>query len=214
MIRIGLVDDQPIMIEGLKMIIPCDDMEVVATASNGQEAYEICKNQCLDVLLLDIKMPVCNGVEAVKMIKRDFDQVKVIMLTTFNDDEFIFDSLQNGASGYLLKDALPDDIRSAIRQVHAGGAIIEPASANRLLERFVELNTKEAVRSPQYNGLTKREREICLLIGEGKNNKEISGTLFISEGTVKNNITNILGKLELRDRTQLAIYMHKNNLLA
>lgn len=211
MIRVALVDDQRIMIEGLKTIIDHGDIKVVGSANSGNEAYELCKEKSIDVMLMDIKMPNCNGVEAVKKIKRDYPHIKIIMLTTFNDDAYIFDSLRYGASGYLLKDAEPSEIIEAIKNVKAGGAMIEPTSANRLIEKFIELS-QENDQPKEFDDipLTKREKDICRLIIEGKNNKEIADELYISEGTVKNNLTNILNKLELRDRTQLAIYLLKH----
>ncbi|WP_105615863.1 response regulator transcription factor [Vallitalea okinawensis] len=214
MIRVALVDDQRIMIEGLKMIVGHGDIRVVGSASNGYEAYELCKEKSIDVMLMDIKMPNCNGVEAVKKIKRDYPHIKIIMLTTFNDDAYIFDSLRYGASGYLLKDAEPSEIIEAIKNVNAGGAMIEPTSANRLIEKFIELSLANDQTNEFHDiPLTKREKDVCRLVIEGKNNKEIADELYISEGTVKNNLTNILSKLNLRDRTQLAIYLLQHNVL-
>lgn len=215
-IRVMLVDDQEIMVRGLRMILESEnDIEVVATASNGEEACRRCPAARPDVVLMDIKMPVLNGVEATARIKRECPGVKVLILTTFNDDEYIFEALKEGASGYLLKDASPDTIAGAIRAVHRGGAPIQPEVASRVVERFSSLAASAAARETRDERvglLTEREREIAGLVGQGLNNREIAGRLFLSEGTVRNHLSNILNKLELRDRTQLAIFALRNRL--
>lgn len=214
MIKVVIVDDQDILKEGLKMILGKEkDIEICGLASDGQEAYSICKWNMPDVVLMDIKMPNVNGVEATKNIKRDFPDIKVIVLTTFNDDEYIYDALKFGASGYLLKDATPDEIAQAIRTVYSGGALIQPDVAAKVVDRFSQMAQNNSIRNidKRIEILTEREIDVLRLVGEGKNNKEISTELYLSEGTVKNHITNILNKLELRDRTQLAIFAVKNS---
>jgi DNA-binding NarL/FixJ family response regulator len=163
---------------------------------------------------MDIQMPEVNGVEATAMIKKDFPQTKIIVLTTFNDDEYIYDALKNGASGYLLKDTSPTDILKAVRTVYKGGALIQSEVAVKVIDKFSQLakDTVDKHIDPKVELLTDREIEICRLIAEGKNNKEIADKLFLSQGTVKNHITRILIKLDLRDRTQLAIFSIKNEL--
>ncbi len=215
MINVIIADDQNILREGLKMILNMEeDISVCALASDGKEAYELCKVYLPDVVLMDIKMPRVNGVEATKKIKNDFPNIKIIVLTTFNDDEFIFDALKYGASGYLLKDATPETIAKAIRTVNEGGALIQPDVAAKVIDKFSKMafdgNRNE--NDTRVKELTDRELDICRAVGEGKNNREIADEIFLSEGTVKNHITNILDKLELRDRTQLAIFSIKNNL--
>jgi len=215
MIKVLLVDDQDILVEGLKMILGKEeDIEICGTANNGRKAYEACKWNRPDVVLMDIKMPEVNGVDATGMIKKDFPSVKVIVLTTFNDDEYIYDALKNGASGYLLKDATPAEIAGAIRTVYNGGALIQSDIAVRVLDKFSELAKGNMGKplDPRVELLTEREIEICRLIAEGKNNKEIADELYLSEGTVKNHITKVLIKLDLRDRTQLAVFTIKNDL--
>lgn len=159
-------------------------------------------------------MPGINGAEATKLIKKDFPETKVIILTTFNDDEYIYEALKNGASGYILKDATPQEIANALRTVYNGGALIQPEVAVKVLNKFSEMAKDKQPKNidSRVELLTSREKEICRLVGEGKNNKEISKELYLSEGTVKNHITKILYKLELRDRTQLAIFAIKNDL--
>jgi DNA-binding NarL/FixJ family response regulator len=159
-------------------------------------------------------MPEVNGVEATAMIKKDFPQTKIIVLTTFNDDEYIYDALKNGASGYMLKDASPKEILEAVRTVYNGGALIQSEVAVKVIDQFSQLakDTGDKHIDPNVGLLTDREIEICRLIAEGKNNKEIADELYLSQGTVKNHITKMLLKLDLRDRTQLAIFTIKNNL--
>ena len=215
MIKVLLVDDQDILVEGLKLILGKEeDIEICGTANNGRKAYEVCKWNRPDVVLMDIKMPEVNGVEATSMIKKDFPGVSIIVLTTFNDDEYIYDALKNGASGYLLKDASPAEIAGAVRTVYNGGALIQSEIAVKVLDKFSELakGSIERQKDPKAELLTERETEICRLIAEGKNNKEIADELYLSQGTVKNHITKVLIKLDLRDRTQLAVFTIRNSL--
>jgi DNA-binding NarL/FixJ family response regulator len=219
MIRVLIVDDQEIISQGLSMVLSMNnDIEIVSSAKDGREAIFLTKKYMPDVILMDIQMPLLNGVEAIKLIKKDYESVKIIILTTFNDDEYIYDGVRSGASGYLLKDTPPSDIASAIRTVYSGGSIIQPSITTKLLKKFSEMTEDYVGKSlgvtpnKLTSSLTKREREIVELVAHGKNNNEISEVLFISEGTVKNNLTRVLNKLNLRDRTQLAIYALKNKL--
>ncbi len=214
MIRVGIVDDQEIMRQGMKVILSVqDDMEVVGEGSHGMEGYRLCETHVVDVLLMDVRMPVMDGVEATRRIMRDFPDVRIIILTTFDEDEYIFQALKYGASGYLLKDAAPEEIAEAIRDVYRGGARIQPRVAAKVVERFRHMEDRKPDSDPRIKTLTGRERDIIQLVGEGKSNREIAKQLFISEGTVKNHVTNILVKLDLRDRTQLAIFAIKNGLV-
>jgi len=215
MIKLLLADDQDILTEGLKLILGSEeDIEIVGTADNGKKAYELCRIRKPDLVLMDIQMPEVNGVEATAMIKKDFPNIKIIVLTTFNDDEYIYEALKNGASGYLLKDTSPGEILKAVRTVYRGGALIPSDVAVKVLDKFSQLAQKTEYKyiDPRVELLTDREIEICRLIAEGKSNKEISEELFLSQGTVKNHITKILLKLDLRDRTQLAIFTINNDL--
>lgn len=210
-----IVDDQDLMQQGLSMILSKDEtIQVVGLGSNGKEALSLCEAHQIDVVLMDIRMPEMNGVEATKIIREKHPETKILILTTFNDDEFIFGSLKNGASGYLLKDASPEEIIHAIKTVYEGGTLINPDVATKVVQRLSE--EKETTPIPKTDDritvLTAREKDICHNLGEGLNNKEIGDILYISEGTVKNNITKILDKLELRDRTQLALFAVKNGL--
>ena len=215
MIKLLLADDQDILTEGLKLILGAEeDIEIVGIANNGKKAYELCRIRKPDLVLMDIQMPEVNGVEATAMITKEFPHIKIIVLTTFNDDEYIYDALKNGASGYMLKDASPMEILKAVRTVYNGGALIQSEVAVKVIDKFSKL-AKETVDKhidPKAGLLTDREIEVCRLIAEGRNNKEIANELFLSQGTVKNHITKVLLKLDLRDRTQLAIFTIKNEL--
>jgi len=202
-----IVDDQKIFREGLKMIISQDvDIEVVGLCENGQEAVKMIPIYKPDIVLMDIQMPIMNGVEAVKRIKDDYDDIDVIMLTTFHNDHYITDAIRAGALGYLLKDTEISIIIDAIRTVHQGGALMDSSAMKVILNQFMRLPSE----TYDLDLLTDREKEICYLIAEGLNNKEISEQLFLGEGTIKNHITKVLQKLELRDRTQLAIHILKS----
>lgn len=213
MIKVMIVDDQGLIRDGLKMILSLsDEIEVVGEAVNGQEALDILSSMKPDIILMDIRMPIMNGVEATKIIKEKFPEVKILILTTFNEDEYIFEGLKNGADGYILKDVKSDEIIKAIKEVYKGNVLLQPEIATKLVKAFNNINNhktindnKEAEKS--LGDLTPREMEISKLVAEGKNNKEIGKELFITKGTVKNHLTRILSKLELRDRTQLALYI-------
>lgn len=212
MIKILLVDDQQILTEGLKMLLGAkEDIDVIGQCENGELAVAFTKAVVPDVILMDIQMPVMNGLEALKEIQTLQLGVKVVMLTTFHEDAYISEALLNGAVGYLLKDSTPDAIADAIRSVYNGDALISPQVTSKLIELYTK-GTVHIENSPAIDLLTQRELEIVKLVGKGLNNKEISETLFISAGTVKNHLTKVLDKLDCRDRTQLAIFSLKNGL--
>lgn len=215
MIKLLIADDQDILVEGLKLILGMEkDIEICGTASNGKKALEVCRMNHPDVVLMDIQMPELSGVEATALIKKEFPDIKIIVLTTFNDDQYIYDALKNGASGYMLKDTSPLEIARAVRTVYNGGALIQSEVAVKVIDKFSQMarGTVDKTIDSRAGLLTERETEICRLIAEGKSNKEIAGQLFLSQGTVKNHITRVLVKLDLRDRTQLAVYTIKNDL--
>lgn len=215
MIRIAIVDDDPFIRESLKLIIGLDPAVTVAgTCQNGAEALEFVRSNPVDLVLMDIRMPECDGVEGTRLIKSQFPHVAVLILTTFDDDEYIIEALQNGAGGYMLKNIPPDRIIEGIKTVFQGNMLIHPHIAKKLAGL---LHREPAVSEPAKNGkllerfgLTLSEQQVVEKISEGKSNKEIAQELFLSEGTVKNYITEILSKLSLRDRTQIAIFYLKN----
>ena len=204
MIRVLIVDDQALIREGLSLMLDLyGEIEIAGEASNGKEAIEFVEREEVDVILMDIRMPVMDGVEATKVIKEKHPNIKIIILTTFNEDEYIFKGLKNGADSYILKDVSSKELVNIIKSVNSGGIMLHGDVAKTIASAVVDRkgDRKEDI----LKRLTPRELEIAKLIGEGKSNREISQMLYITEGTVKNYVTKILDKLELRDRTQLAL---------
>ncbi|MGA7935169.1 MAG: response regulator transcription factor [Kovacikia sp.] len=205
MIRLLLVDDQSLIRRGMKALLKSDaDLQVVGEAADGQEAIVQVGALRPDVVLMDVRMPVMDGVAATKEICQRFPETKVLILTTFDDEEYVKQALLHGAVGYLLKDTPFEDLTQAIRLVQKGYTQIAPGLASKAVA------VQPAVPSPPpgWDGLTPREQEILRLIAQGASNREIAQTLYISEKTVRNHVTNILGQLNLRDRTQAAIFVH------
>jgi DNA-binding NarL/FixJ family response regulator len=210
MIRILLAEDQRLVRQGLKMMIESDPELVVAgEATNGQEAVELCEKHIYDVVILDIRMPVMDGLEAARRILARRPEQRVLMLTTFNDDAYALEALKLGASGYMLKDADAEALIRAIRSALSGGLPIEEHVAAKVMPILLR-----GAQKPQVDpSLTPRELDIIRRVGEGRSNKEIAEELALSVGTVKNHISLILDKLDLRDRTQLAIYAIRHDLV-
>ena len=201
-IRIVIVDDQRLIREGLAALLALvSDLQILGQAADGQAAIELAATLSPDVILMDVRMPGMNGVAATREIRRRFPTTRVIVLTTFDDDEYVFQSLQAGASGYLLKNADPDHLAAAIRAVHAGDSILDPAVTNKVIQRAVSADAAAPLLTLSEK-LTPREREILHLIVQGATNAEIAAHLCLSEGTVKNHISHILDKLGARDRVQ------------
>lgn len=207
MIKVLIVDDQSLIREGLSMMLSLyDTVTIVGEAKNGQEAIEFLENEDIDLILMDIRMPIMDGVEATKIIKEKYPEIKILILTTFNEDKYIFEGLKNGADGYLLKDISSEELVKAIETVYKGNMLLQPGIAKKIIDSIDKKHGNlNKITKDDFKELSKREYEIALLVGEGKSNKEISSKLFITEGTVKNHITKILDKLEIRDRTQLAV---------
>lgn len=205
--KIIIVDDDGLIRDSLKLLLGLEeDIEVIGTAKNGMEAFELCKENKPHIVLMDIRMPVMDGVLGTKLIKENFHDVKVVLLTTFKDDEYIREAVMNGAEGYILKNQSTDSIIETLRTVYNGNTVFEKDVVNVITGMIKEGKNK----SPSDFNLSAREFEVLALIAEGLSNKEIAEKLFLGEGTVRNYITNILEKLELRDRTQLAIFYLKN----
>ena len=210
MIRILIAEDQKMVRQGLKMMIETDpDMRVTGEAANGREAVALCERQSFDVVVLDIRMPEMDGLEAARLILSRWPERKVLILTTFNDDEYALEALKIGASGYMLKDAEPESLIRSIRSCLSGGLPLEEQVAAKVMPRLL----KKTASKPVDPSLTPRELAIIRKVGEGRSNKEIADELALSVGTVKNHISIILDKLELRDRTQLAIYAIRHDLV-
>ncbi len=209
MINVMIADDQELICQSLEIVIKNKaDMNVVAIAHNGIETIELAKKHKPDVLLLDIRMPGINGVECIKILKEKKLSTKIIILTTFDDDEYVFEAVKNGASGYLLKGISLDELVKSIRLVAEGGSLISPDVATKVFKLFSDMaksSYKQKVDERFLNTFNSSELKIIQLVGRGFSNKEITDELNISEGTVRNYISNILFKLDLKSRTQLAI---------
>ncbi|GEL67325.1 response regulator [Marinilactibacillus psychrotolerans] len=210
MIDILIAEDQVLVRQGLKMMLETEaEFRVVAEASNGKEAVEWCQRKSFDLVLLDIRMPEMNGLEAGKIIRNQHPQTIILMLTTFNDEEYALEALKNKANGYLLKDGDSFELIKSVKSALNGGLVIQDHVAARVMPTLLD---RQPTNEPVNRFLTHRELDIIKKIGEGKNNQEIADTLYLSVGTVKNHISSILTKLELRDRTQIAIYALKHKI--
>ena len=215
-IRVGLVDDQALVRTGFAMVIDSqDDMKVVMEASNGRIAIDRLGVVPVDVILMDIRMPRLNGVVATEAITAA-TSTKVLVLTTFDLDEYVYSALQAGASGFLLKDAGPAELLAAIRAVASGEAVVAPSATRRLLERFIPTlppPDRSGTAAQRLAALTEREREVLGLVGQGLNNSEIAGKLFLSEATIKTHVGHVLTKLGLRDRVHMVVFAYDAGLV-
>ncbi|WP_404447135.1 response regulator transcription factor [Sutcliffiella horikoshii] len=212
MINILLAEDQSLVRQGIKMMIEQHpSFRVVAEVANGKEAVDAYEKHLVDLVLMDVRMPVMTGIEATKVIRQRDPKAKVLILTTFADDEYALEALKLGALGYLLKDADAASLLSSIESCLNGGISIDASVAGKVLPRLI--NRRLESTCAEMLELTSRERSILQLVGEGKNNQEIAEALHLSIGTVKNHVTVILQKLGLRDRTQMAIFAIRNGVV-
>jgi DNA-binding NarL/FixJ family response regulator len=210
MIRILLAEDQAMVRQGLKMMIETDsEMLVTGEASNGKEAVKLCETQSFDIIVLDIRMPEMNGLEAARIIRNRWPQSKVLMLTTFNDDQYALEALKLGVNGYMLKDAEPEALIRSIKSCLSGGLYLQDDVAAKVIPQLLKQSAETKIAS----SITPRELAIIRLIGVGRSNQEIANELGLSVGTVKNHVSLIMDKLDLRDRTQLAIYAIRHNVV-
>jgi DNA-binding NarL/FixJ family response regulator len=217
-ITILLADDQELLRMGFRMVLDSQpDLEVVGEVPNGEQAVQFVLAQPPDVVLMDVRMPTIDGVEATRRIVASGSRSRVIILTTFDLDEYAYSALRAGASGFLLKDAPPGDLISAIRAVASGDAVVAPSTTRRLLtsvaHRLPILGPADSQLAPGLEQLTPREREVMLAVSRGLSNSEIAETLVLSEATVKTHVGRILAKLELRDRVQIVVYAYDNRLV-
>jgi DNA-binding NarL/FixJ family response regulator len=216
MIRILIAEDQELIRQSLEIILGNKpDMKIIGVAEDGKKAVSLAEKLIPDIILMDIRMPQIDGVKCIKIIKEILPQIKIIVLTTFDDNEYVFNALKNGASGYLLKGLSSSELVSAIRTVFNGGALINPNIAVKVVEFFHDATNVEYkinVDELELNNLSKNELKIMKLISRGMSNKEIAFESNFSEGTVRNYISNILSKLNLRDRTQIAIFAIQSRL--
>ena len=211
-VKVLVVDDQRLVREGIASLLSIQEgMSVVGTAVDGQEAVEKALALSPDVVLMDVRMPVLDGIEATFQIRRKLPGCQVLMLTTFDDEEYVVKSLQAGATGYLLKDIPAADLAQAIRLIRAGIYQLSPSVAGKLVGQL-GVKSRPAALSPLEHDLTERELEVLRLLAAGATNREIAETLVVSEGTVKNHVSNILSRLGLRDRIQAALYAYDHDL--
>lgn len=210
MIKILIADDQELIRESLKIILDMNsDIKVIGLAEDGNKVLEIVKKNLPDIILMDIRMPELDGVLCTKVIKEKFPDVKIIILTTFDDDEYVFYALKYGASGYLLKGCSVQELTAAIHTVMNGGSILNAGVITKVVKLFNQMaraNIAMEVDSKNVEELNRTEKNIASLVGRGLSNKEIAEKLFLSEGTIRNAVSSVLSKLNLRDRTQLAIW--------
>jgi DNA-binding NarL/FixJ family response regulator len=211
-LRVVIADDQPMMRAGFKAVLEATgDIEVVGEAGNGAEAVEVATEQAPDVVLMDIRMPVMDGIEATSRMPRQ----KVLILTTFGVDDYIIAALRAGASGFLLKDAPTAKVVEAVRAVAGGDAVLSPAVTRQLLDQVGRRLPAAVSQAPEgLAQLTEREREVLRMLAAGLTNAEIAAVLVVSEATVKSHVSNLLGKLGLRDRVQAVIYAYETRLIA
>lgn len=221
MINVILVDDQLIVREGIKMILSLDDeITIIKEAENGRQLLDILSEGYLpDVILMDVRMPIMDGVEAAKIVKEKYTHIKIIILTTFNEDEYIFEGIKNGVDGYILKDAGSDYIIKAIKTAYNGNMLLDPEVTAKIVRAYNSIASDKQTPTQineykkKLETLTQREIEVAKLVAQGKSNKEICHILFLTEGTVKNYLTKIFEKLELTSRTELALFINQADLL-
>jgi DNA-binding NarL/FixJ family response regulator len=213
MIRVVLVDDQELMRVGFRMVLGAQhDMEIVGEAGDGDAAVRLASELRPDVVLMDVRMPVLDGVEATKLIT-EAGTAKVLVMTTFDLDEYALTALKNGASGFMLKDTPPDHLVAALRSVASGDAVVSPSVTRRLLDRFLGASGGQLRDASVLDALTEREREVLVLMAQGLSNTEIARKLFLSEATVKTHVGRVLSKLELRDRVQAVVLAYETGLV-
>jgi DNA-binding NarL/FixJ family response regulator len=215
-IRVVLADDEQLLRVGFRMILDAhDDFEVVAEAANGRQAIAAAAAHHPDVIVMDVRMPEVDGIAATETITGEHPDIRVLILTTFDLDEYAFAGLRAGASGFLLKNAPPDELVAAIRSLAAGDAVVAPRVTRRLLDTFAQRlpSATQVARDERLAQLTDREREVLQAIAVGQSNHEIAATLCLSEATVKSHVSRILGKLGLRDRVQAVIFAYETRMI-
>lgn len=210
MVKVLIADDQELIRQSLKIVLGTDsEIEITDTVGDGTDVLKSLEKNVPDVILMDVRMPKMDGTVCTKEVKKKYPDVKIIILTTFDDDDFIYSALKYGASGYILKGISMEGLKQAIMTVHRGGSMINPDIATKVVRLFSQMAQSDFAIEVDEKGsdeLTKSEKIIIQRVGQGLSNKEIAGKLYLSEGTVRNNISRILSKLGLRDRTQLAIW--------
>jgi DNA-binding NarL/FixJ family response regulator len=214
-IRVAVVDDQALMRDGFTMILDAQpDIEVVGDAENGRLGVELCQRTCPDVVLMDIRMPVLDGLDATKLIVADERcATKVLVLTTFDLDEYVYGAMRAGASGYLLKDTPAKELVAAVRVIAAGDALLSPSVTKRLIEAFASQPEPESVTTSLPSDLTEREHEALELLARGLSNREIAAAMFVGEATAKTHVSRLLTKLGVRDRVQAVVLAYETGVV-
>jgi DNA-binding NarL/FixJ family response regulator len=212
-INVVLADDQAMVRAGFRMILECEpDIAVVGEAENGEQAVDVAARLRPKLVLMDIQMPVMDGLEATRRITSRSAEARVIILTTFERDEYVFEALRFGASGFLLKNAPPEELVHAVRVVANGEALLSPSVTRRIIEQFIGRPAR-LNRAPDLERLTDREREVLRLLASGKSNAELAEELYVGEGTIKTHVSNVLSKLGLRDRVQAVVFAYETGLV-
>ena len=207
MIKLLLADDQEMFRQGLASLLSLEsDLEIVGQASNGREAIALAESLQPDIILMDVRMPICNGVEATRTIHQGFPWIKILVLTTFDNDEYVWQSLEAGALSYLLKSTSSTEVVTALRALNSGHSQLDRTIAQKVFSRLKPLATK----IDSHSSLSDRELEVLQLLARGKSNKEIAKSLHLSDGTIRNHLSNIFCKLDVRDRTQAALWAQKH----
>jgi DNA-binding NarL/FixJ family response regulator len=216
MIRLLLVDDQALIRAGLRVLLEsAEDIEVVGEAADGASAIDLLRSQPIDVVLMDIRMPIMDGLKATEVIASDpqLASTRIIMLTTFAEDDYIVEAIRNGASGFLVKDSEPAELINAVRVVHQGEALLSPSVTRSLLATIASRSTPTPTNNQTLNTLSDREREVLVLVGAGLNNTEIAEKLYLSPLTAKTHVSHIMVKLNVRDRAQLVVIAYETGLV-
>ena len=215
MIRVLLADDQVLVRAGFRALLDAqDDIEVVGEAGDGDQAVRVTRELAPDIVLMDIRMPGTDGLAATRQIAADgqMASVRVVILTTFERDEYVFEAMQAGASGFLLKNAPPEELIHAVRVVAAGDALLAPSVTRRIIEQFARRPVEPDVRE-RLESLTQREREVLVMLARGNSNAELAAELFVTEGTIKTHVSSLLAKLGLRDRVQAVVLAYESGLV-
>jgi DNA-binding NarL/FixJ family response regulator len=214
MIRVVVADDQALVRGGFRMILEAQpDIEVVAEAADGREALERARETHPDVVLMDIRMPGLDGLEATRRLLAGPDPPRVLVLTTFDLDEYVYDALRAGASGFILKDVRPEGLADAVRLVATGDTLLAPALTRRLIEQYLRRPAPGARTPPGLGALTERELDVLRLVARGRSNQQIAAALFLGESTVKTHLTHLFAKLHLRDRAQAVVLAYESGLI-
>lgn len=213
MIRVALADDHAVVRAGFRLILETEpDIDVVGEAADGREAVRLATLEAPDVILMDVQMPGTNGLEATRLIAERAPDVRVLILTTFERDDYVFGALRNGAAGFLLKNSPPEDVIDAVRTVAGGDSLLAPSVTRRIIEEYVRTGGAP-VAPPELDALTERECEVLVQVGRGLSNREIAEALFVGEATVKSHVSAILTKLGLRDRVQAVVFAYEAGLI-